>query len=140
MRFQNASYGVLSLNENIPFSRYITDGNIWEFTLSLCYKADFHPDDDRVILQFGTLYGEDSGYTPGSGIVVRDHMLYIGSNSLKLQDRELTNITITFSHPMGEKMGNAFVYIDGVVEAVFKIDRQQILPEGLTSIYLAAQM
>ena len=140
MRFQNASYGVLSLNENIPFSRYITDGNIWEFTLSLCYKADFHPDDDRVILQFGTLYGEDSGYTPSSGIVVRDHMLYIGSNSLKLQDRELTNITITFSHPMGEKMGNAFVYIDGVVEAVFKIDRQQILPEGLTNMYLAAQM
>ena len=140
MRFQNASYGVLSLNENIPFSRYITDSNIWEFTLSLCYKADFHPDDNRVILQFSTLYGEDSNYTPSSGIVVRDHVLYIGSNSLKLQDRELTNITITFSHPMGEKMGNAFVYIDGVVEAVFKIDREQILPEGITTMYLAAQM
>lgn len=140
MRFQNASYGVLSLNENIPFSRYITDSNIWEFTLSLCYKADFHPDDNRVILQFSALYGEDSNYTPSSGIVVRDHVLYIGSNSLKLQDRELTNITITFSHPMGEKMGNAFVYIDGVVEAVFKIDREQILPEGITTMYLAAQM
>lgn len=140
MRFQNASYGVLSLKDNIPFSRYITDGNIWEFTLSLCYKADFHPDDNRVILQYGTLYGEDSGYTPSSGIVVRDHMLYVGSNSLKLQDRELTNITITFSHPMGENMGNAFVYIDGVVEAVFKIDRKQILPEGVANMYLAAQM
>ena len=41
---------------------------------------------------------------------------------------------------MGEKMGNAFVYIDGVVEAVFKIDREQILPEGITTMYLAAQM
>lgn len=136
MRFQNASYGAIDISS--LWSRLINK-NIWEFTLSICYKADFHPDDDRTILQFAKLYGKEEGnYTPSSGIVIRDHMLYIGPNSLILQDNELTNITITFSHTTESTTGKAFVYIDGVVEAVFDISRDSILPSGMNNIYLAA--
>lgn len=139
MRFQNASYGVLQRPGNIPIAAEITGRDNWDFTLSIQYKADFHPDDDRTILQFGDLYGEDKGYTPQTGILIKAHNLYIGSNFLDLQDKELTNITITYMNAPSDSMGTAFVYLDGVVEKVYKINKSTILPSDKKAIYLAAQ-
>ena len=139
MRFQNASYGVLQRPGNIPIASEIIGRDNWDFTLSIQYKADFHPDDDRTILQFGHLYGEDKGYTPQTGILIKAHNLYIGSNFLDLQDRELTNITITYMNAPDDPMGTAFVYLDGVVEKVYKINKSTILPSDKNTIYLAAQ-
>lgn len=142
LRLQNASFAsITNRPEYNSFYKQITSSNIWAFTLSICYKADFHPDDDRTILQFADLYDENADYSPKSGIVIRAHKLYIGQNMLDLQDRELINLTITYTHTGTDAQGifgNAFVYIDGVLEAVFNIKRTDIIP-NIDTIYLAAQ-
>lgn len=144
LRFQNASYGVLELakdsnGNSLPFfNQNSINNNSCAFTLSLCYKADFHPDDDRTILQFGTLFGKESNYTPSSGIVIKAHNLYVGNQSMDLEDQELTHITITYQTNQ-EGSGNVFVYIDGVVEAVYNLSKSDIL-STVSQIYLAAQL
>lgn len=144
LRFQNASYGVLELakgsnGNSLPFfNQNSINNNSCAFTLSLCYKADFHPDDDRTILQFGTLFGKESNYTPSSGIVIKAHNLYVGNQSMDLEDQELTHITITYQTNQ-EGSGNVFIYIDGVVEAVYNLSKSDIL-STVSQIYLAAQL
>lgn len=140
LRLQNASYAVIASTSGRTFYQQLTSSNIWQFTLSICYKADFHPDDNRTILCFANTYNQENNYTPAQGIIVRDHMLYIGGNTLALQDQELINLTITYKQPSDsqDEFGNAFVYIDGVLEAVFNIKRSDIIP-NVNNIYLAAQ-
>lgn len=139
LRLQNASYGVIKPTGSVSFYQQLTSSNIWQFTLSICYKADFHPDDNRTILCFANTYDKDSNYAPAQGIVIRDHMLYVGQNTLALQDQELINLTITYRQNTTDDYGNAFVYIDGVLEAVFNIKREYIIP-NTSSIYLASQV
>lgn len=128
LRFQNASYGTIKINKNLVIS------NLLDFTLSVCYKADFHPDDDRTILQFGLA---DSNNNPSMGIFIKAHKLHIGANTLDLQDRELMNLTITYQQK-DSNTGRAFVYIDSVLEEAYNIKVSDIYP-GSNMVYLAAQ-
>lgn len=147
LRLQNASYATIKPTNTNATSYYtwITNGAVSDndsinqcaFTLSVCYKCDFHPDDDRTVVQFANLYSDS--LTPQSGILIKDHILYIGNNTLVLQDNELLNISITyeFDQNVDSTYGNAFVYVDGVVEAVYKIRPKDIIPNN-QMLYVAA--
>lgn len=132
LRLQNASYGTININK-----QQLATSNVLEFTLLLCYEADFHPDDDRTILQFGNI-GMDQ--QPINGIFVKAHTLYVGANTVDLQDRELINLAITYKQIPNSEWGQAFVYIDAVLEASFTVQAQMICPtQNNITIYLGAQ-
>lgn len=139
LRLQNAAYAVIQNNNTGSYwYDYYTDV-IKQFTLSICYRADFHPDDDRTILQFAQTNTE---HTPSSGIIIRDHKLYIAQNTFDLEDQELMTITITYKQTSQENtLGSVFVYVNGVVEAVFEnIDVSYLIPSSENKIYIAAQV
>lgn len=146
LRLQNAAYGVFSLNTpstNKTFRQnYFNTTAVKEFTLNICYRADFHPDDNRTILQFADL--DNSTKLPIKGIVIRDHCLYVSNYQFQLEDSELLDITITFKQNTSEEaiqgaQGNVFVYVNGVVETVFSdISVDYLIPETQKYIYIAA--
>lgn len=138
LRLQNASYGIIQNKGNLSYyNDYFTDA-IKQFTLSICYKADFHPDDDRTVLQFASL---DTEHLPESGILIRDHKLYIAKNTYDLEDQELMTITITYRQIPNTNQGSVFVYINGVVETVFEnVTITDLIPQNENKIYIAAQV
>lgn len=137
LRLQNASYAVISNNQNKSiYESYLNNTVVKEFSISISYRCDFHPDDDRIILQYAVLDNEN---TPTSGILLKDHVLYIGRNSVDLVDQELLSICITYKQITNKTLGSVFVYINGTCEKVFKdVDISSILPENEHNIYLAA--
>lgn len=140
LRLQNAAYGVIkNSGKDSYYNKWFSPDAIKEFTLSICYRADFHPDDDRTILQFAQVNTE---HTPTSGIIIRDHKLYIAQNTFDLEDQELMTITITFrAQSQNKTEGNVFVYINGVVEAVYpNMNVSLLIPENENSIFIAAQV
>lgn len=138
LRLQNASYGIIQNKGSLSYyNDYFTDA-IKQFTLSICYKADFHPDDDRTILQFASL--DNADHLPESGIVIKDHKLYIKQNTYDLEDSELMTITITYNQVSNTDQGTVFVYINGVVETVFEnVTVADLIPQNESKIYIAAQ-
>lgn len=143
IRLQNAAH------LHVPFSKtaYNKDfvlGKFFGFTIEISYKADYHPDDDRTVLQWGAAADMDyEKHVPSRGILIRDHDLYIGTTKvLTLNDDSHVNIAITFytenfslnneGNIFGE--GTYFIYIDGVIEAVDNISNAQILPGATNNI------
>lgn len=109
-----------------------------EFTLSICYKCDFHPDDDRTVLSFAKC---NSQYTPNQGILIRDHKLYVAQNTFDLQDNELMSIAITFQALSSAGVGNVFLYVNGVVESVFEnMSVSSIIPVDADQLTIGAQV
>jgi rhamnose utilization protein RhaD (predicted bifunctional aldolase and dehydrogenase) len=135
LRLQNTSHAVITNKSDQTFYNKLKAKANPAFTLSISFKADFHPDDERTVFQFANLYGSDQNYTPQEGILIRDHELFIGPNTMSLEDDHINNITITYSILTGETFGNAFVYVDGTPEAVFKIKPSDIIPTT-SDIYL----
>lgn len=138
LRLQNAAYGVITNKGNQSFYYdYFTEATK-QFTLSICYRADFHPDDDRTVLQFAEV---DTQHLPLSGIIIRDHKLYIANNSFDLEDSELMTITITYKQQPNSELGTVFVYVNSVVETVFtNVNVSSIIPSEINTIYIAAQV
>lgn len=119
VRLQNRAYGVLNpwtVSGSSNNSLYSLASNLNGFTINICYKADYHPDDDRTIFQMGDL-GE--GDILQSGILLKVHSLEIrgqgGSKTITLVDSEIIDLTITYSN------GQALIYINGVIEAAAEI-------------------
>ena len=118
IRLQNRAYckvGGWNYNNftDSRFYDFIKSGN--EFTINLCYKADYHPDDDRTVFQFGKL-AQDG--TLLSGILLRVHDLEIksggtssSSHTINLQDDEIVDLVISY------KKGRVLIYINGVIES-----------------------
>lgn len=138
LRLQNSSY----LYYPIRTKNYKI-GEVTAFTLELCYRCDYHADDERTVLQWGNV--KDMNPTtglPSSGIMIRDHDLYIGPNKIYvLEDDNIINIAITY-YSTGET-GNYFLYVDGVIEAAGTVSNSTIIPMAdatLAPIYLGAAL
>ena len=143
VRLQNAAHLHIPFTKD-TYTKTFVLGKYFGFTLEISYKADYHPDDDRTILQWGS--ASDMNFetlVPSRGILIRDHDLYIGSTKvLTLNDDSHVNIAITFytdqfnmtseGNITGE--GTYFIYIDGVIEAVDNISNAQILPGATNNI------
>lgn len=136
IRLQNSSYLYYPIA-----SKDYKIGEVTAFTLELCYKCDYHADDERTVLQWG--HKKDMNPTtglPSRGIMIRDHDIYIGPNKIYvLEDDNITNIAITY-YSEGDT-GNYFLYIDGVIEAAGTVANATIVPMAdatLAPIYIGA--
>lgn len=104
-----------------------------DFTISLCFKADYHADDDRTIFAFANLDAQNE-YV--DGIVVNVHNIYINkSNVLPLIDNQVNNVVITCEYVTSTNKHNIRVYLNGVlsyaidgVENLFNTSKN-ILPQ-----------
>lgn len=117
------------------------------FTMSICFKADYHPDDDRTILFCGTTDVTTGDLTTGISIDVHD--IYINNRSVtKLTDETVNSVDITCqkleiqdTDAKGEQITyNAYlikVYVDGVLTAVSKESEFPKLSDG---IYLGGRL
>ncbi len=126
LRLQNASYGVIPLCKG-DIESWVVGGSA-QFTIELCFHADYHPDDDRIIFQWGNLQNlEGSGYVTSAGIVVRTHDVYVAGEKLfSLEDDE--NIHLTFAYRANNGDGLLFTYLDGVIESVISTKNNSLLP------------
>ena len=100
------------------------------FTMSICFKADYHPDDNRTILFCGSTDATTGTLT--SGISIDAHDIYINNRSVaKLTDESINSVDITCQkvtakdiNDKGEEITyDTFiikVYVDGVLTAVTK--------------------
>lgn len=100
------------------------------FTMSICFKADYHPDDDRTILFCGNT--DVTTGTLTSGISIDAHDIYINNRSVaKLTDESINSVDITCQkvtakdiNDKGEEITYDIfiikVYVDGVLTAVTK--------------------
>lgn len=147
-RLQNRSYATIQdwtlADSQVSFKDLVQATK--EFTINICYKCDYHPDNDRTIFQLGKLNSLDELQ---SGILVTAHKVEVkagssgsgstgasGSVSAVLMDQEIINLTITYSS------GKCYIYVNGVVEKVdslnnFIVDANGTFAEWLSEpIYL----
>lgn len=117
------------------------------FTMSLCFKADYHPDDDRTILFCGTTDANTGILTGGISIDVHD--VYINNRSVaKLTDSTINSVDVTCQkvtakdlNDKGEEISYVTfilkVYVDGVLTAVTK---ESSFPTLSNVIYFGARI
>lgn len=115
-RLSNKAYGKLSAwnigGANKSFADIVTAKK--DYTISLCFKADYHSEDNRTIFQLGTMDATDPDVIR-SGILVTVHGITIkGANSsleYTLEDNDVYNVDIVY-----KSSTNTYkIYIDGVV-------------------------
>ena len=117
-RLSNKAYGVLT-NWDIDGSAYDFQRILnvkRSFTINLCFKADYHSEDNRTIFQLGSL---NDDYSLASGILVRVHDIQVKGTGptlkVELQDKEIYNIDIVYDP---SNRGTVKVYVNGVVTKV----------------------
>lgn len=117
-RLSNKAYGVLTTwnigGSAYDFQRILSIKKT--FTINLCFKTDYHSEDNRTIFQLGSL---NDDYSLASGILVRVHDIQVKGTGptlkVELQDQEIYNIDIVYN-PEGR--GTVKVYVNGVVTKV----------------------
>ena len=76
-----------------------------QFTISMCFKADYHADDNRTILYCGNL--DASTGEISTGISVDVHDIYINNESVaKLTDNTINNVDITCTQTTTETLND----------------------------------
>lgn len=117
------------------------------FTISLCFKADYHPDDNRTVLFCGSTDVNTGDLV--SGISIDVHDIYINNRSItKLTDDTINYVDITCqkldikdTNDKGEEViYNAYlikVYVDGVLTAISK---ETEFPQLSNEIYLGSRL
>lgn len=118
-----------------------------QFTMSICFKADYHPDDYRTILYCGAVDINNGDMISGVSIDVHD--VYINNESLvKLTDNTVNMVDITClqttvkdttnTGEVVEKVGYIVkVYLDGVLTAVKELSAFPTLGD---SIYFGSRV
>lgn len=139
LRIGNGSCGYIN-NFNILGSSYNTFDSIvsaatkGKFTIQVCFKADYHPDDDRTILFCGSVSQNPNYFGQmQNGISIDVHGVYVNTEKiLELNDNVKNDVTITCERLSTlVEVTNAGttttqsvdqyvvkVYLDGVVSAI----------------------
>lgn len=106
-----------------------------EFSISVVFKADYHPDDERTVLSIGT---NDKEVAVTSGIDINVHDIKINnSEKVKLIDNTLNFVDIVCESAIisGSSTNIVKIYIDGVLTSVSQIS-PNINPITYLSDYL----
>lgn len=100
LRISNGAYATLGEFNIGGTSRSLSDiiqSNNGDFTISLAFKADYHPDDERTVLFCGNADSETG--TIITGIEVDVHDVYVNTSSqLRLTDNTINNLDIVCIH------------------------------------------
>lgn len=131
LRLSNDSFAILHnfiRDNSTPVSIASVLGKT--FTISISFKADYHPDDNRVIFSYGRYENETKQLLRGIEIDV--HNIYIhGESVIPIIDNVLNNIDIvciSVKEPFIDEYGQSLIaeyhvikiYIDGALSAVRK--------------------
>lgn len=131
LRISNGAYAKLTDFSTGGVSKSFKDivaGTNNDFTISLSFKADYHPDDKRTILCCGQV--DSSTGELITGIEIDVHDIYINTSSIyRLTDNTINNIDIVCVHtdddyidaegnPQKERHYIIKVYIEGVPSAI----------------------
>ena len=118
-----------------------------EFTMSICFKADYHPDDYRTILYCGAVDINTGEMI--SGVSIDAHDVYINNESrVKLTDNSINMVDITClqttvkdTTPSGEVVDKVSyivkIYLDGVLTAV---NQESEFPKIGDAIYFGSRV
>lgn len=103
---------------------YVGAADSGGLTVSICYKCDYHSDDDHTILSCGK-YNDSNKLTDGFSI--NSHEVYIGNDSVaKLVDSEINCVDITIGKYQNDTNDPltylAKVYLNGVLTSVSPIN------------------
>lgn len=131
-RISNGCYGTLGpwILNDVEYNTFNLFNRKREFTISICFKADYHPDDNRTIFFMGSTSsssGEEGNIIKGISIDVHD--IYINNESVaKLTDDTVNIVDIVcrqteYKTMVGDELQtiNGYiikVYIDGVMTSV----------------------
>lgn len=140
-RLSNKAYGVLSnylINETTVTLKDLVNSK-GDLSISLCFKSDYHTDDERTVLVLGDYSISGDDYVLSQGIEVTVHEVKIKSDkaslSISLEDSEITNLDITYN----SSTHITKVYIDGVITgSANDIDLRTVIGTNLINpnIYL----
>lgn len=120
-------------NNSFSFNNFFpSDVKYKDFTISLCFKADYHADDFRTILFCGTI--DNTTQKISTGISIDVHDIYVNNKSVyKLTDNIINMVDITAETYEEETLdGNnnpvtvysyiIKVYVDGVITYTQKLN------------------
>lgn len=149
LRFSNGSYmslGAFRYNNTNRTLHQILDAQDYRFSMNICFKADYHPDNQRTIFSVASL--DNNTGNPQNAIEIDVHAVYInGKEVLQLIDNVVNDISITLTRAEVTYVDNngnhttlpswvAKVYLDGVQSA---IETLQTKPRFEDTIYLAGK-
>ena len=135
-------------NNSFKFKDFFPQESINNFTISLCFKADYHADDFRTILFCGTI--DNTTQKISTGISIDVHDVYINNKSVyKLTDNVVNMVDITCEYLQEEttdtEQNTVYsiyyiikVYIDGVITFTEKINKSDFINLG-NEIFLGCQ-
>lgn len=147
LRLSNGAYGILSKwnfnNREYTLPNLLTAK---QFTISICFKADYHPDDYRSILCCGNINTSTGELI--SGISVDVHDVYINNESkVKLTDNTINMLDIVCIQTTTKDIVNDVeveqvsyiikIYLDGVLTSISKYSK---FPELGDVIYLGGRI
>lgn len=150
LRISNGAYAKLGNFKVAGTSKTFTNiiaGTNNDFTISISFKADYHPDDERTILCLGQLDSQTGQLITGFEIDVHD--VYVNTNSLlRLTDNTVNNIDIVCVHSddryidsSGEEKQERHyiikVYLEGALSAV---GNYSIFPTVSDEIYIGGKV
>lgn len=150
MRVSNGAYAKLgSFNiggTNKTFANIIAGTNN-DFTISISFKADYHPDDERTILCVGQVDSQTGQLITGFEIDVHD--IYVNTSSLlRLTDNTVNNVDIVCVHSDDKYIDSSGegkqerhyiikIYLEGALSAV---DNYSIFPTVGDEIYIGGKV
>lgn len=148
LRLSNGAFAKLDSwrfgNRNYTLPNLLTTK---QFTMSICFKADYHPDDYRTILYCGAVDINTGEMI--SGVSIDAHDVYINNESrVKLTDNTINIVDITClqttvkdttsSGEVVEKVGYIVkIYLDGVLTAV---NQESEFPKLGDAIYFGSRV
>jgi hypothetical protein len=134
LRISNGAYATLSKIKINGSERSIADiinSSNGDFTISISFKADYHPDDQRTILVCGTVDSSTGEIITGFEIDVHD--VYVNTSSqLRLTDNTINNIDIVCVHSDDDYIDSSGelkkerhyiikIYLEGALSAVSNV-------------------
>lgn len=128
LRFSNGAFAKIEKFNYGTYSQYLKDlissSSNYQFTISICFKADYHPDDDRTIFYMGKTDSNNGDLLKGISVDVHD-VLIDNTSVAKLTDSSVNMVDITCTRVETKESGGndkieyvIKVYVDGVASSV----------------------
>lgn len=98
LRFSNGAYGKITdftVGTSKRTLNQIISNNNYEFSFNICFKADYHPDNNRTIFSIASM---DSDGNPNNSIEIDVHnIMFNGISVVELVDSEFNDVCVTIT-------------------------------------------
>lgn len=130
LRLSNGTYANLedyTIGTNKYSIRNVIQNSNYQYSVNVCFKADYHSDDDRTILSIAAINNEG---VARDGVEINVHNVLInGISVLELIDDEYNDVTVTITRSEDPYINNegqqitqskwvCKVYLEGVLSAI----------------------